>query len=268
LPKRFEANCDQNLLSFSSFGWSFGQESLPFAMVDLNSSPFFRSGGKSMSRFMFSVSLLALIAGGCVDNQNNSQAYHQSAGQHKPIVSVVPIIDNTNNDYPWNLSDELSSSIYYRLAQRDRVSINKVSQVRAKTKQIVDGQNPFGLDISWVKNVFHGDQFVVFLELVEHEEIPKQSRKRPTDPQNCSADLNMNMRIRVLDLRENEPKVILQEFVRDSHFIPRPFTQANFFQVAWGDECFNISPLGLAHANFTKEIASRIEDYILIASKQ
>lgn len=222
-----------------------------------------------MSRLILSVPLLALIAGGCNDNQqNNTQAYHQSQSQVKPVVSIVPVIDNTNSNYSWNLSDEISCSIYNRIAARDHVIVNKSSQVRNKVKQIAENQNPFGPDISWMKKVFQGDQFVVFLELIEHEEIPKQSRKRLTDMQDWSADFNMSMRIRVLDLRENEPKVVLQEIVRDSHFIPRPFTQANFFQVAWGDECFNISPVGLAHAEFTKEIASRIEDYILMASKQ
>jgi hypothetical protein len=223
-----------------------------------------------MSRFfILNVSLLALIVGGCDDNDHNhSQAYYQSPNQSKPIVSVVPVIDNTKNEYTWNLSDEISSTIYTRLAQRDHISLNKVSQVRAKTKQIADGQNPFGPDISWMKKVFQGDQFVVFLELIEHEEVPQQDRKKPTHPQNCSADLNMSMRVRVLDLRENEPRIVLQELVHDSHFIPRPFTEANFFQVNWGDECFSISPLGLAHASFTKEIALRIEDYILTALKQ
>jgi hypothetical protein len=220
-------------------------------------------------RYFLSIPLLALIAGGCDANQqNNSQAYHQSQSQTKPIVSIIPVIDNTRSNYSWNLSDELSCSIYNRIAERDHIIVNKSSQVRNKAKHITEQQNPFGPDISWMKKIFQGDPFVVFLELVEHEEVPQQNRKKPTDPQHCSADLNMSMRVRVLDLRGNEPKVILQELVHDSHFIPRPFAQANFFQVAWGDECFHISPIGLAHAGFTKEISSRIEDYILMASKQ
>ncbi len=222
-----------------------------------------------MSRFILSVPLLALIAGGCDDSsQNSSQAYHQSQSQAKPVVSIVPVIDNTNSRYSWNLSDEISCSIYNRIAERNRMIVNKSSSVRDKAKHITEGQNPFGPDISWTKKLFPGDPFVVFLELVKHEEVPQQNRRKPTDPQNCSADLNMSMRIRVIDLRGNEPKVVLQELVHDSHFIPRPFTQDNFFQVAWGDDCFNISPVGLAHAEFTKEIASRIEGYILMASKQ
>jgi hypothetical protein len=225
---------------------------------------FTHAGGRSMSRFILTVSLLALIAGGCDDDQHSAlQTSHQS--QPKPIVSIVPVIDNSQGSYSWNLSDEISCSIYNRIAERDRIIVNKSSQVRHKARQIPKDQNPFGPDISWIKKIFQDDPFIVFLELIEHEEIPKQNRKKPTDPKQCSADLNMSMRIRVLDLRENEPKIVLQELIHDSHFIPRPFTQGNFFQVDWGDECFNISPIGLAHARFTKEIASRIEDYIMLS---
>jgi hypothetical protein len=222
-----------------------------------------------MRRFIPCAALLALIAGGCNDNnQNSSTAYHQPNVQAKPIVSIVPIIDNTNHNCTWNLSDELSSSIYVRIAQNDNVIVNKSSQVRGKAKQISEGQNPFGPDISWVKKIFQGDQFVAFLELVEHEEVPRQDRKNPTDPENCSADLKMSMRIRVIDIRENEPRIVLQELLHDSHYIPRPFNQVNFFQVSWGDDFFSISPIGMAHADFTKAIANRIEDYILTATKK
>jgi hypothetical protein len=222
-----------------------------------------------MSRFILSVSLLALIAGGCDDNnQNNPQAYNQTATEGKPVVSIVPVVDNTKNDYDWNLSDELSSSLYYRLAQRDKVFVVDAPHVRAKTKKLKEGENPFGPDISWIKKAFQGDQFVVFLELVEHEEVYKQDRKKTADVSECSADLNMSMRVRIFDLRGAEPKVVLQEIVHDTHFIPRQFTQANFYQVPWGHESFGISPIGLAHAEFTKEIASRLEDYIVLSAKK
>lgn len=222
-----------------------------------------------MSRFILSASLLALIAGGCNSNgSNDTQAFNQTATQEKPIVSIVPVIDNTKSGYDWNLSDELSSTIYNRLAQQDNFFIVGAPQVRAKIKKLKEGENPFGPDISWVKKAFQGDDFVVFLELVEHEEVYKQDRKKTADPQECSADLNMSMRVRVFDLRGTEPRTVLQELIHDSHFIPRQFTQANFYQVHWGHESFSISPIGLAHAEFTKEITSRLEDYILMSSKK
>ena len=60
---------------------------------------------------------------------------------------------------------------------------------------------------------------------------------------------------------------VLEELVRDSQFLPKQFTSTNFYQIPWGKENFTTTPLGLAHVEFTKDIASRIEDYILLADK-
>ena len=75
----------------------------------------------------------------------------------------------------------------------------------------------------------------------------------------------MTIRVIVVDIRQAQPVVILQEVVQDSHFIPRQFNQYNFHQVYWGNEEFEVSPLGMAHTQFLKEISSRIEDYITLA---
>jgi len=220
-----------------------------------------------MSRLILSVSLLALIACGCDDN-GNSQSISQTSTQAKPIVSIVPVIDNTKNDVDWNLSDELSSMLYSRIAQKNHLHLVDSSHVRAKTKKLSDKNNPFGADITWTKQSFQGDDFVVFLELIEHEEVLNQNKRSPTDPSNCSANINISMRVRVLDVRGEEPRVILQELVHNSHSVARQFTQINFFQVPWGDPSYSISPMGLAHEEFTKEVSSRIEDYILTMSKK
>ncbi len=220
-----------------------------------------------MSRFLFSISFLALVASGCDDTSNtSSQAYGHTSSHIKPVVAIVPIIDHTKNDYSWDLSEELSSSLYQRIAQKNHLTLVSGSQVRAQTKNLLEKYHPFSPDISWVKKSFQKDQFVVFLELIEHEEVIQQNSQRPSALEDCNAALNMSMRVRIFDLRDTEPKVILQELIHDNHFIPRPFTQANFYQVSWEDVSFSISPLGLAHTHFIKEIATRIEDYVLAMS--
>lgn len=215
-----------------------------------------------MSRFILSVSLLALIAGGCRTNDGSPQVSSQARA--KPVVAIVPIIDNTKNEVRWNLSDELSSALYARIAQRNHLTTVASSLIRSQVKKSGDQRNPFSPDVSWVKHSFQGQDFVVFLELIEHEEVLRQNRRAPTKPEHCSADLNMSMRVRILDVRGETPRIILQELVHDTHFIPRQFTQVNFYQVAWGTESFSISPMGLAHEKFIREMAERIEDYILI----
>jgi hypothetical protein len=204
--------------------------------------------------------VILLAIAGCKKNPDNDQPAVKSSLLSGPVVALVPVIDNTRSEgYAWSLSDEFTSSIYSCLSQ-GTLHLEHLGKARELAKKSKD--NPFGTNISWIKKTFEKEQFVVFLELIDHEEILKQDKTALTDPKTCGADLKMGMRVRAFDLRGEEPRVILQELVHDSHFIPRPFTRINFQQAPWGDDSFAFSPLGLAHWEFSKQIASRIEDYI------
>lgn len=207
---------------------------------------------------------LAFIAGGCnvVPQQDNKQEVQAIL---KPIVAIVPVIDSTE-DSTWNLSDEFTYCISHQLAQKNHLFLLDLDKTRAIANQISPTQNPFGQDIHWLKKTFPFHEFVVFLELVEHNEVVR-NHKKPVDSRKCSAELLMTIRIRVFDLREEEPKVVLQELLHESHFVPRPFTRSNFQQEKWGHETFAISPMGLAHSQFIKHICNRLEEYILWAAR-
>ncbi len=221
-----------------------------------------------MSRLAITLSLAVLVAStGCRNHQRQDQQPVVSQQQQlKPVVAIVPMVDRTVNTIPWSLSEEMTSAIYQRIAHKDNLYLVNQQKVAANQKKIHTANNPFATNIDWVKKTFKDNEFVVFLELLEHEESPVNAKKT-SSLENCSAELNTSIRVRVIDLRSKEPKVILQELIHDAHYIPKQFTQTNFYQVPWGEEGFEISPLGLAHEQMTKELASRIEDYILQAAK-
>lgn len=216
-----------------------------------------------MPRVFLSLIVLA-IAGGCnlVPQQDNKQEMQVTL---KPIVAIMPVIDSTE-DSAWNLSNEFTYCISHQLAQKNHLFLLDLDKTRAITNQISHAQNPFGQDIHWLKKIFPFHEFVVFLELVEHNELVKKDHKNLVDSRKCSAELLMTIRIRVFDVREEEPKIVLQELLHESHFIPRPFTRSNFQQEKWGHETFAISPMGLAHSQFIKHICNRLEEYILWAA--
>ncbi|HEV3269515.1 MAG TPA: CT253 family lipoprotein [Candidatus Rhabdochlamydia sp.] len=186
----------------------------------------------------------------------------QTQATLKPVVAIAPVIDSTEEDSAWSLSDEFTYCISHQLAQKNHLSLIDLDKTR-----MITSQNPFRQDISWLKKVFSHHGFVVFLELVEHNEMARQDDKKIIDFKKCSAELLMTMRVRVFDLRGDEPKIVLQELVHESHFIPRPFTRSNFQQEKWSHEMFTISPMGLAHSQFIKHICNRLEDYILLAAQ-
>jgi hypothetical protein len=206
---------------------------------------------------------LSLLMVGCKEDGEDYAGVSQHAIL-KPIVAIVPVIDSTKQDLPWHLGDELTAAVHQHLGEGGSLYLVNEQKVADQIRKFHQGDNPFGDDLSWVKRAFSQDEFVVFLELVEHEEVPVQS-SRATTIADCAAELTMSIRVRVLDMRGKEPRIVLQELIHDSHSIPRQFTKANFYQVPWGKESFNISPMGVAHEQLTKQVADRLEEYILLA---
>jgi len=221
--------------------------------------------------FALCLATLFAVTTGCNKNKEDNNAPQTQASVQdahhspRPIVALVPLIDHTVHDLPWSLSEEFTSTIHYRLLQQDKVYLSDLQKVQSATKKLNKSHHPFSDDLSWVKKMFPGNEFVVFMELTEHQEVALKQNKQ-AHLQNAPADLNISVRLRVIDVRGNEPSIVLQELVHDAQRIPKQFTRANFHQVPWGEGCYSISPLGMAHAKLCKELASRIEDYVLLAA--
>jgi hypothetical protein len=208
------------------------------------------------------LSAISLILGGCYQNGNQSSVFSEARASNRPIVSFVPVIDNSKSDLNWNVSQELSKAVRERLTQKNQVYMVGEEPVAALAEKALSTHDPFDIDISWVRKSFPQNEFVVFLELMEHKEVPVMAKETQDSP----AELSMSVRVLVVDVRQKTPKVVLQEIVEQSHHIPRQFTQTSqASQTYWGDEAFDVSPLGIAHDQLCKELATRIEDYILIA---
>ena len=216
-----------------------------------------------MSRYFTAGLAATLLLSSCHDQDQNS-AVSSQATMAKPKVAIAPAIDNSKHSLPWNLSEEITYSLFYRLDQKEKFFLDDPQKMKSISKRLHANNNPFGGDLKWIKRAFSQEDFVVFLEVLQHEEAPNLLDKT-SSAKDCSANLNMTMRVIVVDVRQPQPVVVLQEIIQDSHFIPRQFNQYNFHQVYWGSEEFAVSPLGMAHSQLLKEISSRIEDYISLA---
>ena len=216
--------------------------------------------------FFYSIFLAAALFSSCEKAENKNTALLSESKNFKPRVAIIPLIDNSDHSLEWSLSDEFTNTLCAKLDQRDVFLLDSPGKVKMLTKKIKGINNPFGQELQWTKQVFTEEDFVVFLELIEHREVLNEGKlKLTTAVENLSAQLNICLRLRILDLRGEEPKITLQEILQDSHFIPKQFTQQNFPQTSWNTEEFNLSPMGIAHAQLIKELRSRIEDYILLA---
>lgn len=206
-----------------------------------------------------SLLLLTLAAASCNRTQTDGMSRFHEDGRIKPSVSVASVLDTTSFDAFWSLSDELTQGVMNQIASTGKVFVR--SQEESPFTE-----NPFASDLSWMKREFQGEEFVVFLELVEHEFAPV--RTKGAVPQEASSNLNMAVRIRVVDLRHETPKIVLQEMVRDSYFVPKTLIPTDYSVDVWGTEGYRKSPMGIAHAGLIQEIASRIADYVLLAKSR
>jgi hypothetical protein len=217
------------------------------------------------STYCLALWLGAFLVAGCHHEQGmEEQARFYQSGQAKPIVAIVPMIDSTKSSLPWNLSEELTSAVHYRLMRKDRLYLVDREKMGILIKRSPSSQSPFGIDLDWIKKTFFENEFVVFMELLSHEELPIQAQDAPSSK---DAQLSFSMRLRIIDLRREEPSIVLQEIINSSHHLPTQFSSSHFLQMEWGKENYNTSPLGISHAELSKEIASRIEDYILLSLK-
>ncbi len=206
-----------------------------------------------------SLLLLALTAISCNRSQTDEMSRFHEDGRVKPSVAIASMLDTTSFDASWSLSEELTQGVMDLISSKGGIYVH--SQEESPFTE-----NPFGTDLSWMKREFQGEEFVVFLELVEHDFVPVRTKGIPL--QEASSNLNMAVRIRVIDLRQETPKIVLQEMIRDNYFVPKTLIPTDYSTDVWGTEGYRKSPMAIAHAGLIEEIANRIADYVLLAKSR
>ncbi len=212
---------------------------------------------------------LCLALFGCSSNSNYDQVtrFHDD-GRAKPVVAFIPVFDRSNAQVGWSLSDEFTDQLRGRLHKQNSFYLNTPDEVNQIVANLSAEDNPFSTNIDWIKDAFDRHEFVIFAELVEHDIHSKPLKGSFVDKITPSSELSLSMRVRVFDLRGSHPEVILQEFIHQDHLIPKPSNLNDPSPEKWKKMTFIVSPMGLAHMQFSKEVIKRVEDYILLSKSQ
>jgi hypothetical protein len=215
-----------------------------------------------MLRFFLCAFIAAALVGCWGPYQD--RCIYQRCGGRKPIVAVLPVL--TPNVYDeanligWDLSSELSQQIRSRFLQSP--SIYLLDNIG--TNQLASQLNATDFEILCQKQIEKqgAAEFLVVTQLVKHTQEPC---KKNAENEEISANLSIDLRVRVLDIRNQKPKVILQELVHHDHFISRAYLFCDYQKNRWGTEAFERTPLGMAHAHLAREVVARVENYIALA---
>ena len=140
---------------------------------------------------------IALAAFSCNRSQTDEMSRFHEDGRAKPSVAIASLLDTTSFDGSWSLSEELTQGVMDLVSGTGQIYVHSQQE-----SPFTD--NPFGTELSWMKREFQGEEFVAFLELVEHEFAPVKAKG--VHPQEASSNLNMGVRLRVVDLRGESPK--------------------------------------------------------------
>jgi hypothetical protein len=196
---------------------------------------------------------------------HRAQYVYHDDGTAKPKVALIPVFDRSGAETSWNLSDELTEMIENRMDQTGQFYITQDFETLGKVLMNQADLNPFFEEMNWVKESNSATEFLIFVELVEHKVTPSNSKGIFSLTMLQSYTLDMSIRIRVIDIRGQSPKVILQEITQQSFHIPWRFTSFDYKKSGWSKTTFYLSPMGSAHAQMVKRITKQIHDYILLA---
>lgn len=203
----------------------------------------------------------SLLFSGCSPNNSSEQTTYHKDGRAKPKVALLPVIDSSESSLPWSLSQEFTEGLQGRfLKQSNLFLLHDYNVIRLKK-----GINPFTEESSWLQEMESSAEFVVFVEIAEHSLIPKTDESLFNISNAPSYHLNVNVRVKVVDMRQKQPKTILQEIFQENYTIPWQLSSIDYSKTSWGKTSFFISPMGLAHAGLMRKISAQIEDYILLA---
>jgi len=221
-----------------------------------------------MKRSSLFLLLSIIVLSGCnMSGSNETLRYHDD-GREKPVVTIVPVFDRVDTKITWDLSEELTLAVRDRLHKKGNLYLTSEEDTLSSISKLDESNQPFGNNLNWVKKTFNHEQFVVLLELIEHDISTKATKAPFSEEIKSTYYLDMLVRVRVLDLRKPSPEIILQEFVSYSHKIPNQGLEIDYTKNHYGKNSYLATPMGAAHKGLCKKVAGRLEDYILLAKSK
>lgn len=186
--------------------------------------------------------------------------YHDD-GTVKPRVVMLPVMDASAVHLPWDLAKEMNSGIRYELMNEGILFVASPSEMQEGLTKL--GKVNFFLDEPLLARTFCNEDFVVLVEIIEHDYQTYGCADDPVTPNayaSCQARLTVKMRVRIIDVRSGCPRVVLQEVITDWDLVPRICADLNIEEA---DKYANwMKSVKKAHCRLIYNISRRMESVI------
>lgn len=213
-------------------------------------------------RILFIV-LMAVMSVGCGQRQPEYFPYYEN-GKAKPKTVLLPFADSTDGCAPWNIGTELGTDLFNRIMCRGLLFLIPQDETVGRLQGC--DRNFFTPDLSIYRR-FCGSDYVVALELIEHSLVPYR-RGMCNDyvlPQkyHWRSVLETKVRLRIVDVRCSEPKVLLQEIFASRYPVPTDKECLDYSVCCPGTELYPSTPWCKAHEQLIEQLVCRIDSVIL-----
>lgn len=210
-------------------------------------------------RHILALCMLSLLLVGCGPRYCDYYPYHED-GRSKPAMTILPIQDKSDSGLSWNVAMEVDQYLRYKMLDEGNLYLLPESSCG---EAITDHNiNYFGSDLTFAKHC-RQSEFVTVMELIEHKIVPYESGKitpiYPIHNRQCESVLMMKMRVRIIDVRGDTPRIVLQEIVQSNHMLPRDQNNLDYTSYCFGKEPYNRTPIALSHQRLAYDLARRIE---------
>ena len=217
--------------------------------------------GENMKHIgVFFIALIALCTS-CTHTYRDTSLYQRS-GRAKPIVAVLPTIDSSTREHNlcWDLAFEMTEEVRHRVFDSPKLYLLR----EAGGVEIAHQLNAPNLKTLPKSATEHlgAAEFVIVTELLDQMESPYGLPSGRARLDEVGSLLSLAMRVRVVDIRGPQPKVILQEVISHDHPISRAYLNADYVRAHWGTEAFERTPMGMAHSKLIREVVARVEGYV------
>lgn len=212
-------------------------------------------------RIIFTLLITVLMAG-CSPSYVDYFPYHDD-GRAKPKIVLLPLIDDVRC-FCWDITQELGQSLRFQTLCNGSLFVISDEEVASRLENC-DSQNYFSPDISFAQR-FCGADYVVALELIDHSFVPYQRGMCqwviPPQKYHWRSVLVSKVRLRIIDVRCVNPRLVLQEVLVSYYPLPTDKECIDYSKCCWGTEAYLKTPLAKAHDQLSWELVCRIESVI------
>lgn len=205
------------------------------------------------------LTLICVVATACAPRYADFFPYHDN-GTKKPSLSLVGVCDVSNSPIVKNFPAELSKAVRNRLKRNGKLFCPPVSQTFKEMGSATMRELSETSDLK-LFNRFRGTDYVAVIETVEAQVLPyKRGAFKPLylaaiDEQTAKV-LSIAMRLRIINLKGNEPKVARMELVQSNHMM----TSEDITLAEKGDH----NTLEMVRSRLARDLAQKIEETVCV----